>query len=223
MAYNANKLTKLGALKQLAMKVSADYATREEVEALERTMEGIVSEGGQANVLEGVKVNGTALTITNKLVNLLIKVGGTDGTISVNGVDIAVKGLAALIGNDSGKSARTIANEELAKQLIPEGAQESLNELREIAAWIQKHPEDAAAMNVAITALQNKVGTLPSDANSETIVAYITEAINEALSNRYTKTEVDAKLKGYYTATQIDGMIATDGEVSEMLNEVFGE
>lgn len=223
MAYNANKLTKLGALKQLAMKVSADYATREEVEALERTMEGIVAEGGQANVLEGVKVNGTALTITNKLVNLLIKVGGTDGTISVNGVDIAVKGLAALIGNDSGKSARTIANEELAKQLIPEGAQESLNELREIAAWIQEHPEDAAAMNVAITALQNKVGTLPSDANSETIVAYITEAINEALSNRYTKTEVDAKLKGYYTATQIDGMIATDGEVSEMLNEVFGE
>lgn len=223
MAYNANKLTKLGALKQLAMKVSADYATREEVEALERTMEGIVAEGGQANVLEGVKVNGTALTITNKLVNLLIKVGGTDGTISVNGADIAVKGLAALIGNDSGKSARTIANEELAKQLIPEGAQESLNELREIAAWIQEHPEDAAAMNVAITALQNKVGTLPSDANSETIVAYITEAINEALSNRYTKTEVDAKLKGYYTATQIDGMIATDGEVSEMLNEVFGE
>lgn len=223
MAYNANKLTKLGALKQLAMKVSADYATREEVEALERAMEGIVAEGGQANVLEGVKVNGTALTITNKLVNLLIKVGGTDGTISVNGVDIAVKGLAALIGNDSGKSARTIANEELAKQLIPEGAQESLNELREIAAWIQEHPEDAAAMNVAITALQNKIGTLPSDANSETIVAYITEAINEALSNRYTKTEVDAKLKGYYTATQIDGMIATDGEVSEMLNEVFGE
>lgn len=223
MAYNANKLTKLGALKQLAMKVSADYATRGEVEALERAMEGIVAEGGQANVLEGVKVNGTALTITNKLVNLLIKVGGTDGTISVNGVDIAVKGLAALIGNDSGKSARTIANEELAKQLIPEGAQESLNELREIAAWIQEHPEDAAAMNVAITALQNKIGTLPSDANSETIVAYITEAINEALSNRYTKTEVDAKLKGYYTATQIDGMIATDGEVSEMLNEVFGE
>lgn len=223
MACNENKLTKLGALKQLAMKVSADYATREEVEALERAMEGIVAEGGQANVLEGVKVNGTALTITNKLVNLLIKVGGTDGTISVNGVDIAVKGLAALIGNDSGKSARTIANEELAKQLIPEGAQESLNELREIAAWIQEHPEDAAAMNVAITALQNKVGTLPSDANSETIVAYITEAINEALSNRYTKTEVDAKLKGYYTATQIDGMIATDGEVSEMLNEVFGE
>lgn len=62
-----------------------------------------------------------------------------------------------LIGEDTGKSARTIANEELAKQLIPETAAEALNELQEIAAWIQSHPGDASAMNEAIIALQNKV------------------------------------------------------------------
>jgi len=51
-----------------------------------------------------------------------------------------------LIGDDAGKSARTIANEELTERLIPEGAKESLDTLKEIAEWIQKHPDDAAAM-----------------------------------------------------------------------------
>ena len=52
-----------------------------------------------------------------------------------------------LIGNDSGKSVRTIANEELAAQLIAPGADASLDSLKEIAAWIQSHPKDASAMN----------------------------------------------------------------------------
>ena len=87
----------------------------------------------------------------------------TNGTLAVNGTDVAVKGLAALaykaqvsesdldsaltavlaakaakadvdalIGSDAGKSVRTIANEELAAQLIPESAQESLDTLSEM-------------------------------------------------------------------------------------------
>ena len=78
----------------------------------------------------------------------------------------------ALVGSDAGKSARTIANEELAAKLIPENAAASLNELTEIAAWIQAHPGDAAAMNAAITALQNKV-----DTGDQTVSAYVAAAI----------------------------------------------
>ena len=66
--------------------------------------------------------------------------------------------LTTLIGTDADKSVRTIANEELAKQLIPESAGASLDTLQEIAAWIQAHPGDAAAMNAAIEALEGKVG-----------------------------------------------------------------
>lgn len=58
--------------------------------------------------------------------------------------------LDTLIDNDADKSVRTIANEELAAQLIPESARESLDTLQEIATWIQTHPDDAAAMNLAI-------------------------------------------------------------------------
>ena len=65
-----------------------------------------------------------------------------------------------LIGSDTGKSVRAIAAEELAAKLIPSNAQDALDTLAEIAAWIQEHPGDAAAMNSAITALQTAVSGL---------------------------------------------------------------
>lgn len=71
-----------------------------------------------------------------------------------------------LVGDDAGQSVRAIALDELAKQLIPTEAQESLNTLEEIAAWIQNHPGDASAMNEAIqtntsdiTSLKSRVST----------------------------------------------------------------
>ena len=79
--------------------------------------------------------------------------------------------LATLIGDDANKSARTIAAEELAKQLIPEGADEKLDTLQEIAAWIQEHPADAAAMQKDISELKTKTGTIDDD--SADLVAYI--------------------------------------------------
>lgn len=80
-----------------------------------------------------------------------------------------------LVGEDANKSVRTIANEELAKQLIPADAAEALNELQEIAAWIQAHPGDASAMNAAILALQNQVKGI--DAGEGTVKKYIDDAI----------------------------------------------
>ena len=72
------------------------FATSAEHLALKNTVEGIVSVGGQANVLEAVKVNGEALTIdANKAVDVLVATGAANGTIAVNGKDVAVKGLGS--------------------------------------------------------------------------------------------------------------------------------
>lgn len=91
--------------------------------------------------------------------------------------------LDVLVGEDTGKSARTIAIEALAEALIPENANEARDTLEEIAAWIQQHPEDAAALNRAITALEALVGELPEDATASTVVGYINE-INTAIDAR---------------------------------------
>ena len=55
-----------------------------------------ISAGAEANVLEGVKVNGVALSIASKIVDILIATGSTNGTISVQGTDVPIKNLAAL-------------------------------------------------------------------------------------------------------------------------------
>ena len=90
MAYNVEKLAKLGALKELGLKQKAvDEAQNKRIKALEDV-------GAQANVLEGVKVNGVALAIAEKMVDILVATGSKNGSISVAGTDVAIKGLAAL-------------------------------------------------------------------------------------------------------------------------------
>lgn len=98
-----------------------------------------------------------------------------------------------LIGSDTGKSARTIANEELATQLIPANAAEALDTLQEIAAWIQAHPGDASTMNAAITALQNKLvlGTDPTtEAEYTTVQAYVQAALASVDNHSHTNKAV---------------------------------
>lgn len=217
MAYDTTKLVKLAALKALAEKVNSDYTKKTDFDALNEQVQGLVTAGGEPNVLTSVKVNGVALAIAEKAVDILIATGTANGTLAVNGADIVVKGLAALaykaqvsesdldsaltavlaakaakadvdtlIGSDTGKSVRTIANEELAAQLIPESAQESLDTLAEIAAWIQEHPDDAATMNAAITKLNGIVAGIGGEEDDyATVIAAIEGKISAAQSAIY--------------------------------------
>ena len=185
----------------------------------------------ESKSLVGIKVNGTALSIADKMVDILIATGTANGTVAVNGADVAVKGLAALaykaqvsesdldaaltavlaakaakadvdtlIGTDTGKSVRTIANEELAAQLIPEGAQESLDTLTEIAQWIQDHPDDAAAMNTAIAKLNGIVaGIGGEDDDYATVMAAIEGKIAGATKVEASETNGNIKIDGEET------------------------
>lgn len=117
-------------------------------------------------------------------------------------MDTAEGKLTKLIGDDVDKSVRTIANEELAAQLIGENAKESLDTLAEIAAWIQSHPDDASAMNEAITALQNKV-----DTGDKTVSAYVTDAITALSIGDYAKAADLTALAGRVEAAE--GKITT--------------
>lgn len=137
--------------------------------------------------------------------------------------------VTTLIGSDTGKSARTIANEELAAQLIPANADEALDTLNEIAQWIQEHPGDAATMNAAINALSDKL-ELGLDSNDEeyaTVKAYVEAMMAQVQnsahshSNKNVLDGIDAtKVSNWDTAftnnhthnnkSVIDGISATD-------------
>ena len=228
------KHTTLDQLKMLAQRTKGEIGKVDsKMTALSDRVDTLESAGGQANVLEGVKVNGTALSIAEKMVDILIATGTANGTLSVNGKDVAIKGLAALaykaqvseadldsaltavlaakaakadvdtlIGSDAGKSARTIANEELTKQLIPEDAQESLNTLSEIAAWIQEHPDDASAMNAAIAKLNEIAAGIGGEEDDyATVMAAIEGKITAAMAGiaqgatKVEKSEINGNIK----------------------------
>lgn len=106
---------------------------------------------------------------------------------------------------DDGKTIRAIANEELAKQLIPENAADALNSLEEIAAWIQAHPEDAAAMNLEIENLQSVVAnvledfvTVTTDDDKETIKTLT--AVKKIKDSLQILTNKDTELDNAITA-----------------------
>ena len=130
--------------------------------------------------------------------------------------------VTTLIGSDINKSVRTIANEELAAQLIPEKAKENLDTLQEIAAWIQNHPDDASAMNSAITALQVKteLGKYTPEGQSEaveyaTVKAYV-EAVKKELATNATGLESRVKANEDAIAT-INGDSNTTGSINKAL------
>lgn len=171
-----------------------------------KTYVGTIPEGATSTDVVSYVNEKTAGIVTDASLSALTKrVGTAEGKITaaegnitnLSGRADAVEGkVTTLIGEDTGKSARTIANEELTKQLIPENAKDNLNTLQEIAAWIQNHPDDASAMNAAISALKTKVGDIPEGATATTIVAYIKELV-DAEKTRATGVEggLDTRVK----------------------------
>ena len=89
--------------------------------------------------------------------------------------------VTTLIGEDDNKSVRTIAIEELAKQLLSENAEDALESLKKLAKWIEEHPGEAEEMNSEITELKELIGDIPKEADSDNIVEYITEVVDAAI------------------------------------------
>lgn len=152
---------------------------------------------------------------TTDISGLKTRMGTAEGNITaVQGEADANKAkVDTLIGADTGKSVRTIANEELVTQLIPDTASETLDTLKEIADWIQKHPNDAAAMNTAIEKLKTLVGTIPVGVTATNIADYIAEvktALEQSIAAEKSRAEgVESGLR-----TDVDALKESVGETS---------
>lgn len=199
-----------------------------EVDALETLVGTLPEDSGATSVVDyvnkkttGIATDATVAALSNRVTQAETDIDNiekdylkaADKTELEDTIGTISGKVNTLIGTDADKSVRTIANEELAAQLIPENADESLNTLQEIAAWIQDHPDDASAMNQAITALQNKVGTIPTEGVTATnIVDYIQELVN-AEESRATGAEdaLGARL------TTLESNVGTGGTVENKI------
>ena len=94
---STTKHTTIEQLKKLALRTKSEIGLVDaKVAGLTTKVNDLVTAGGEPNKLEGIKVNGTLLALTDKIADILIAEGKTNGTVSANGVDIPVHGLAAL-------------------------------------------------------------------------------------------------------------------------------
>lgn len=163
------KITTLDQLKLLASKVKQqDDALGTRIDNVVDQVEQLVSEGGEHNVLEGVKVNGTALSIADKMVDILIAAGTENGTISVNGASVAVAGLQDLAYKSK------VSESDLDEAL-----------LASIAAKATE--ADLSALKVRVQTAEGKIQTLES-AGFQT-AADVAEAIAAANHLKYSVVE----------------------------------
>ena len=182
-------------------KIKAQLDTKADASRV-TTLEGKVATL-EANGYDDTDVKASIATNASDIDALETRMGTAETDID------AVEGkVTTLIGDDTNKSVRTIANQELAAQLIPANAAEALDTLQEIAAWIQEHPGDAATMNSAISALQTKL-TLGLDSNSQeyaTVKAYVEAYVTAAIAG--------ADLSQYALASDLTALGALVGSTS---------
>ena len=85
--------------------------------------------------------------------------------------------LSVIEGNDSGKSMREVALDELSKQLLgDEKAEDNFKTLQDLAAWLEEHPEDVAEMNTKISANATAITSL------ETALEVAQSLLNEKIA-----------------------------------------
>ena len=141
---------------------------------------------------KGVSDAATAQSAANTAQSDVDTLEGVVGADDNSGLRKRIKAnetaIGVLIGSvtgDNTKSARAIAQEEVAK--IVDSAPDSFDTLKEIAAWISEHGNDALAMQNAITALQNIVDGIGGEGEKATVKAYVDDAITALSIGDYAK------------------------------------
>ncbi len=182
-----------------------------------------IAEGAQVNVLEGVKVNGVALAIANKMIDILIASGSANGAISVAGVDVAVKGLAALAYKEKVSesdldsalhtviSNNTTAIETLngvgvgsIKKSIDDAFNDFstkvtddavVNSYKELIDWVAEHGAEATEMAASIQALGNLLIGIGGEGEPATVSAAIEKKVDKVEGYGLSKNDFTDDLK----------------------------
>ena len=234
MAYDTSKLTKLAALKALAQKVKSSYALQKDLTALSERVNDLVTAGGEPNKLEGIKVNGTLLTLTDKIADILIQESTANGNISVNNVDVPIHGLAALAyksevsESDLAVTLKAILDAK-AKQAdldtltgTGEGSiskmidaainkfatdvtdDDVVNSYKELIDWVAAHGPEATQMASGIS--ENKTAI----ANLKTLVGTLPEGVTSTTVVAYITEAINALSIGDYAkTTEVTAAIST--------------
>lgn len=177
-----------------------------------------VANGAQVNVLDGVNVNGTPLTITDKKVNITVESGTNNGTIKVNDVDVAVTGLgsAAYVDTTAFDAANTAANK--IAEISGSTSGESTNKYVTVTTTqangkVTGITVNDSALKEAITGITNDINTLSGAA------VKVVNGKRPKTGNEITLTGVDIAVGSDVDGT--GGTMTADSTVSTVLADIY--
>ena len=184
----------------------------------------------EAAIADGGDFGKRVVTLESEMDTAQSDISDLEETVGAHST--AINTLVGDVTGDDQMSVREIAIDVLTEKLIAEGADASLDTLQEIAAWIQSHPDDAAAMNNAIKAVKLNLGyTNPGETGEvapETVDTRIANAIAALEISTYAKAADLEKTAGDLSAltTRVGNIenapYATTANVATAKSEVLG-
>ncbi len=248
MAYDVKKLTKLGDLKALAERVKSDYATKTSVTSLESRINEIVATGGEPNTINKILVNGAEQTISDKSVDITVPTKVSDLTNdskyqSDTEVATAIQAAIAATGHAVFTKVDAVPGAADAEDNVLYLVMNSKTKHYDIYAKVGEEVlliDDTTVDLTAYSTTEQMNTAIATAIEALDIGQYATVTVVNGIATRVealeavgaTKVEAsetngNIKINGVETAVYTEpsdvlhGSIATDAEVTEMLNEVF--
>lgn len=222
-----NRLNKTG-LRYLLAKLNSFFAKQTDFTDLSGRVDDIISEGGEPNTIEVIKVNGTAQTVTNKEVDIDIPTQVSDLT---DGDAVATK---TYVNQNGGKIDKIKINgveqtidgvDKSVSISVPTAVSDLSND-----SGFQTSEQVTAAINTAVAAAQHLTKSVVSElpaSGSENVLYLVPDDNGGSNKDMYLwdgsqfvligNTETD--LAGYWNETNL--VAITTSEIDEVWNSVF--
>lgn len=222
MSYDTNKKATLGHLKDLAVRLNTELTpVKTRVQALEAV-------GAQANVLEAVKVNGTAQEITDKAVDISVPTKASELENDANyQTDTDVAAAVAAGAHLSRKKVASIDDIDPTADdadqhiyMVPKTGGKSGDKYDEYMV-LDGEVERVGDWKVDLSDYQQKEDGKGLSANDYTAEDKAKLGGIAEGATKVEASETDGAIKVNGTDVQVVA-VATDAEVAEMLTEVFG-
>lgn len=198
-------------------KIKTVFATQSDLNDLSDRVDDIVSEGGEPNVIDTVKVNGSVLTPdANKAVNIIVAQGSANGTIAVNGSDVSVKGLGSAAYTNSNAYDAAGAAAAVLGTSTDAATANTVYGAKAAAAAAQSDVdalEGLVGATAVSTQISNAIGGLDSSVSAETNKAIASLTITDGKITGNTKVTVPTNNNqltngaGYQTASDVTSAI----------------
>lgn len=192
----------------------------------------ISNEAGTLVKLAQTTASGDLATDVTNLQSQVATLIATVGADDTSGLQKAVKDNATAITKLNANNATEGSVDYKIKQAIDgvlDGAPETFDTLKEIAAWINEHGTDATNMTTAINKLETIVDGIGGEGEKATVVAYVTDAIEALKIGDYAKaadlTALAGRVDGHDTKlneleTSI-GNVKTTADKAVMANDAI--